>query len=112
MPYQVQTGFVFNAQDINQLAVILERPSGSQESGKYFLVDSAYATSATIGDYVGSISRGAVPVSVTVDTSDQAPSNCNSPTTDHLTSSGFRISTTSLGQFASVQVAGGWTISY
>lgn len=112
MTYQVGTGQTINAADINQLAVVLQRPSGSQESGKYFLVDSSYATGATVGDYVGSISRGATPVSVTIDTLDVAPSNCNTPTTDHLTSNGFRVSTTSTGIATSVQVAGGYTISY
>jgi hypothetical protein len=112
MPYQVGTGQTINAADINQLAVILQRPSGSQESGKYFLTDSSYATGAVIGDYVNSISRTATPVSVSIDTLDQAPSNCGTPTTDHLTSSGFRVVVTSTGTAVSVLAGGGFTISY
>ena len=112
MTYQVATGQTINAADINQLAIILTRPSGTQESGKYFLSDSSYATGAVVGDYVNSISRTATPVSVSIDTSDQAASNCGAPTTDHLTSNGFRVSTTSTGIATSVVVGGGFTISY
>jgi hypothetical protein len=112
MPYQVATGQTINAADINQLAVILQRPSGTQESGKYFLVDSSYATGANVGDYVSSISRTATPVSVAIDTTDQAATNCGAPTTDHLTSNGFRVSTTSTGVNVQVIVGGGFTISY
>src|SRR5438309_665089 len=113
MPYQVQTGFYINAADINQLAVILQRPTGQQETGKYFLVDSSYAIGATIGDYIGSISRGSTPAgSVTVDTVDQAPSNCSTPHTDHLTSNGFRVTTTSTAIATSVIVGGNYTINY
>src|SRR5215469_9580915 len=112
MPYQVATGQTINANDINQLAVILQRPSGQQESGKYYIVDSAYTAGATIGDFVASISRGAVPISVSVDTTDQAPLNCGAPITDHLTSNGFRVYTTSTAQATQATVAGGYTISY
>ena len=112
MTYQVATGQTINAADINQLATILQRPSGQQESGKYFLSDSSYATGAVVGSYVQSISRVATPVSVAIDTTDQAVSNCAAPTTDHLTSNGFRVSTTSTGIAVSVLVGGGFTISY
>ena len=112
MPYQVATGQTINAADINQLAVVLQRPSGSQESGKYYLTGSSYATGAALGTLVPSISRTATPVSVSIDTTDQAASNCAAPTTDHLTSNGFRVSTTSTGIATSVVVGGGFTISY
>lgn len=97
----------------NQLAVILQRPTGQQETGKYYLTGAAYATSAALGAYVGSLSRGSTPAGgVSVDTTDQSPSGCAAPTTDHLTANGFRVSTTATGIGITVVVGGNYTISY
>src|SRR5258708_551956 len=112
MVYQVVTGVFVNASDINQLARVLQRQSGDQETGKYYLTGSSHAIGAALGALVPSISRGSTPASVSIDTSDQAPSNCGAPATDHLTSSGFRVSTTSTAVATSVQVAGNYTIAY
>ncbi len=111
--YQVQTGMTINASDIDQLVQVLQRPTGSTETGKYYLTDSGYATGAAQGEYIGSISRGSTPAgSVSIDTSDQAPSNCSSPTTDHLTANGFRVSTTATATATVVQCGGNYTINY
>ena len=112
-PYLVATGQYINASDINQLVQILYRPSGQQETGKYFLTQSASGSSQSFGEYVNSLSRGSTPGgSVSIDTADQTPSNCASPTADHLTANGFRVYSTSTGVANTVVVAGNYTISY
>jgi len=110
--YQVVTGAFINAADINQVVKILQQPSGGQETGKYFLIDSSYAVGASTGDYISSISRGATPVSITIDTADQAPSNCNTPSTSHLTSNGCSVSTTSTAINTTMQAGGNYTLSF
>lgn len=111
--YTVVTGQFINAQDVVQLVNVLQRPSGQQETGKYFLTQSASGSSQSFGEYVNSLSRGSTPGgSVSIDTSDQTPSNCASPTADHLTSNGFRVSSTSTGAANTVVCGGNYTISY
>lgn len=111
--YAVQTGQFINAQDIDQLVYVLQRPSGQQETGKYFLTDHATTSSQAFGEYVNSLSRGSTPGgSVSIDTADQTPSNCASPTADHLTANGFRVYSTSTGAANTVVVGGSYTISY
>jgi|SRR5579875_711923 len=111
--YQVQTGYYINASDINQLVQILQRPSGSQETGKYFLTDHATASSQSFGAYVGSLSRGSTPGgSVALDTADQAPLSCAQPAADYLSASGFRVSSSSTSAANTVAVGGNYTINY
>jgi hypothetical protein len=111
--YQVSTGVFINANDVNQVVNVLYRPTGQQETGKYFLTSNASASSQAFGDYVGSISRGSTPSgSVSIDTSDQTPSNCASPTADHLSANGFRVFSTSTGSANTVVCGGAYTITY
>lgn len=111
--YQVTTGTFINAGDINQLVQVLQRPSGQQETGKYYLTGNASSPSQSVGAYVGSLSRGSTPGgSVSIDTSDQAPSNCASPSTSNLTSNGFRVYTTSTTAANTVTCGGNYTISF
>ena len=113
MPYQVATGLYINASDINQLVVILQRPVGTQENGKYFLTQSSTGASQAFGEYVNSLSRGSTPSgSVTIDTADQTPSGCAAPTTDQLTANGFRVYSTSTGTANTVVVGGNYSIAY
>lgn len=99
--------------DLNQLVIILSRPNGTQESGKYWLIGGSYTNGAYLGSYTGSISRGSVPASgVAIGTTDQSPSNCNAPTADNLTANGFRVYTTSTGTATLAQCAGAYVISY
>jgi hypothetical protein len=111
--YQVQSGFTINSSDINQIVQVLQRPAGSQETGKYFLTQSASGAAQSFGEYVNSLSRNSTPGgSVSIDTSDQAPSNCASPTADHLTANGFRVATTSTQSANTVMVGGSYSIAY
>lgn len=108
----VTTGNTILAADVNQLVNVLQRSSGQTETGKYFLTAPSYVTSASIGAYVGSLSRGTTPVSVTIDTVDQAPSNMNSPSTDHLTANGFHVFASSTGINPACNAGGNYTIQY
>lgn len=108
----VTTGNTVLASDVNQMVNVLQRSAGQTETGKYFLTAPAYVSSASIGAYIGSESRGATTVSVSVDSADQAPSGVNAPNTDHLTANGFHIFTTSTGVVAGCNVGGNYTIQY
>lgn len=113
MPYLVASGQYINAVDINQVVQILYRQTGQQETGRYYLVGNASASSQSVGDYVGSLSRGSTPTgSVSIDTSVQSPTNCASPTADTLDANGFRVITTSTSAANNIVVSGGYTINY
>ena len=91
----------------------LIQPSGGSESGHYGLVVNWAGTGNGFGaTHVTSISRTSVPVSVTIDTTDQSPSGgLGSPSTSVLTSGGFRVfasTTNSNNSFC----AGAYTINW
>ena len=108
----VVNGNNVNATDINQVINVLQQPSGGQEKGHYFCGGNSYATNGYITIYMPSISRGSAPVSVTIDASDVAASNVNSPSTQHLSANGFEVYTTSLGPAGAGNVAGKYTIQF
>lgn len=91
---------------------VIGQPSGGTEAGKYYLGGWAGAGSDTISMYIRSSSQGSVPVSVSIDTADQAPSNMGSPSTGNLTKFGFQIFSTSSGAATNCHAAGNSTISY
>lgn len=102
-------GSTIYASDLYQLC----QPSGNQEHGKYFLSGWSNANGDLIQAYIPSESRASTPVSVTIDTADQAATNVNAPGTGHLTSSGFQVYTTSTSaQTNNLQVGGNYTINY
>src|SRR5882724_7221689 len=105
------SGSTVFASDLYQLC----RPSGSTETGKYYLYSQTYAINATFSCYMQSQSRGATPVSVSVDEADHSHSsaggNCAAPTTQLLTSNGFHIYTGGTGANTIAQVGGNFTIS-
>lgn len=98
------------ASDLYQLA----RPSGGTETGKYFLRGSSYVTSANMGNYMQSQSRGQTPVSVTVDEADQGhvAGNANPVVTSNLTANGFLVYSSGNGVQSLWQVGGNTTIQY
>lgn len=111
----VVSGNVIQAGDINQLVNVLKQPSGGTETGKYFMAGPVYANGAVVAEYVGSLSRGSVPVSVAVDTADQAPTGgmSGSVSTAQLSASGFQVfSLTTTGPNVNARCGGNYTISY
>lgn len=109
----VTTGNTVLASDINQLVNVLQRSSGQTETGKYYVNWGAYASGAQTSIYMQSLSRNATPVSVSIDTADQAPANqANSPSTFNLTANGFRIFDNSTGISTNCIAGGNFTIQY
>jgi hypothetical protein len=111
--YTVVTGQVANAADLNQLVNVLQQPSGGQEKGKYALGGNWAGTgSGFFSTYVPSLSRNTSPVSVAIDTADQAPiGGAVAPGTDRLSSSGFHVYS-SMTNGNNGSMAGNYTIQY
>ena len=96
---------------LNNVEAVLARPSGDTETGKYFIDTSAYANATHMACYIPSLSRTSVPVSATVDTSDNL-SNCGGVSTSNLTANGLRVGGTAAGPNLGVAAAGNYTINY
>ena len=111
--YTVANGQVINASDVNQLVNMMQAPSGAQEKAKYWLGGNGYATNAVISYYVRTTSQGATPVSVSIDTTDQAPTgSLFSPNAVHLTAYGFQIYANTSAATGNAYCAGGYTVQY
>ena len=110
--YTVSTGNTIAAADIDQLVNVLQEQSGATETGGDFLTFAAYANSAVNGTWINSLSRVSVPVSVSINTAVNSPSNCTSPSTDHVTANGFHIYSFSSGTFTSCNVGGVYTLQF
>jgi hypothetical protein len=108
----VTTGNTILATDVNQLVNVLQRAAGQTEVGDYYLTSFATTSGQSMGTWVGTLSRGATPVSVGIDTSLQAVSGCNAPSTDHLNSNGFHVFTSSTGAVGAMNVGGQYTVQY
>lgn len=115
--YQIATNTKFRvlqSEDINQILYTLHQPSGGQELGHYFLGANGYTTNAVVSWYVPSLSRGSVPVSVTLDATDQSNSGYVSTPANNqnITANGFEAwDTTSAAQTNAV-IGGKYTIQY
>lgn len=110
--YTVSSGNTINAADVNQLVNVLQAGSGATETGQYYLGFDAYDVNALGSMYLQTRSHGATPVSVTVDTSIQSPSNCVSPTTNGLSQYGFQLYSSSTNAAHNCHLAGAWTVQY
>ena len=108
----VTTGNTILNTDINQLVNVLQRAGGQTETGGYYLNGWSGASGDNISAWIGSLSRGATPVSVSIDTSTQSPVNCNSPTTEKLDANGFHALTSSTVATVSAYCGGHYTIQY
>jgi hypothetical protein len=108
----VTTGNTILASDLNQVINVLQRAAGQTETGKYFLDSASYAIGAHVSQYMSSLSRGATPVSVVIDTADVGVVNCNAPTTSNLTANGFHVGVTSTAINVTAGCAGNTTIQY
>lgn len=118
MPNYVKTGPFVNggapgisAQFLNNVENVFSQPAGGTEVGSYYLTGNGNQN-ASIGYWVGSLSRGSTPVSVTLDASLQGAFNCNGAQTDHLTSNGFHVYTQLTATVNAANVGGNWTIQY
>lgn len=109
----VTTGNVILAADVNQLVFVLQRQSGQTETGKYYLEAGLYTTGAFLGQYMSSLSRVSVPVSVTIDEADVAhTNNANAASTQSLTANGFQVHCNSSAANTDAKVAGNTTINF
>ena len=98
---------------LNNLEAVLERNSGDTEQGHYFLSGWSNASGDLLQVYIVALSRTSVPISVSIDQSDKAPTNVATPSTGQLTSGGFQIYTTSTSaQVTNLQVGGLYTIQW
>jgi len=110
--YQVVTGSPILHQDVNQAINVEQQPSGGKETGKYYLAGNSYISGGYVTQYMRTLSQLSTPVSVSIDTSDQAVTNLNVPTTSGLTSNGFRIQATSTGIATNCVAGGNYTVNY
>lgn len=107
-------GDTFLVSMLNQVINVLQMPSGGQELGKYKIEGNSTTTTATQSCPILTRSRNATPISLSIDTADQAVSSLNAPSTDHLTQGGARILATvnaASGQ-PDEHCAGNWTMQY
>lgn len=107
------TGGQINASDVAQLVAVLQRPASSTETGKYIVNGNSYVDQGIVSTYIASLSRGAAPVSVTVDTADLAPFGMSaSAITNRLTAGGFQVYGRSTGAQITCGFGGNYTIQY
>lgn len=100
-------GNTIQASDLYQLC----RPSGGTETGVYYLEGWGNAVGDQLGNWCPSQSRGATPVSVSIDvTINQV--HTNSPSTSNLGTSGFRVAATTSQAATQNVAAGNFTIQY
>jgi len=99
---------------INQFINVLQQPSGGQEAGHYYLAMAGYTTNATVSEYVMSLSRTSVPVSVSIDSADQAANGLSgaTPSTDHLTMGGFHVFNHTNAAHTDPNQGGNYTIQF
>lgn len=102
------SGNTLLASDLYQLC----QPAGQMEHGEYVLSQGCHASGDFITQWYSSQSRGATPVSASIDTALQSPTNCNSPSTAKLSQYGVQVNTTSTAATSNATVAGNLTIQY
>ena len=109
----VTTGNTILASDVNQLVQVLQRQSGQNETGHYWLGGWGNAANDGISCYIASLSRNATPTGAVIDTTDQAPSaNLNNPITAHITQGGFQVYATTKAASTSESCGGVYTLSF
>src|SRR5258708_34490336 len=122
MPNYIKTGSFTNAVTppgtsaafLNAVENVLSQPTGGTETGKCYLKGSSYVTAANMGQYMSSLSRTAVPVSVVIDETDfgHVAGNANPAVTGNLTANGFLVYSSGNGVQTLWQVAGNTTINF
>lgn len=102
-----------SANFLNAVEAILQQNSGGQESGRYFVGGFSTAASQTISNYIVTLSRTTVPVSVNFDETDTTHSaSLSTPTTGHLTSGGFQMYAISNASNGNSIWGGNWNVLY
>ena len=111
--YTVTTGNTILAADVNQLENVLQRSSCQIEAGAYFMAGGVYTNTAYVSSYVASLSRISTPVSVSLDTSIQAPAgNISSVTANNLTFGGFQCFAQCSAANTNARAGGLYTIQF
>lgn len=109
----VTTGNTVLASDVNQLVNVLQQASGNTEVGKYYLQGGGNANGWVVSNYMDSLSRVSTPVSVSIDTADQAPAaSANTPTAIQLTFGGFQVQFSVSTVTNTARAAGNSTIQF
>lgn len=90
--YSVSNGMSINSTDLDQIVNELQKASGVQEAGNYFLAGNTNQTAGVISNWVTFRSRYSTPVSATIDTSTLASTGgAGSPATSNLAVNGFQV---------------------
>jgi hypothetical protein len=97
---------------LDGVEAVLARPSGDTETGKYYLEFGQSGANYYTSDYISTISRTSVPVSVSINTATIAPTGLNSPATALLDSNGFEVKASATGNVSDGRVGGAWTVQY
>jgi hypothetical protein len=106
-------GGTVQASDISQLVKVLQETSGSTEVGKYYLQGGGNVSGWVVSNYMVSLSRTSVPVSVSIDTADQAPAaSAGTPTAIQLTFGGFQVQFAVTAVTNTARAAGNSTIHF
>lgn len=97
---------------MNNVENVLEQPSGGSEIGKYHVAFGGYAVNAIGSEWMNTISRTAVPVSITTDEADFAHTNCNAISSNTLSQSGVQLYTGATTTNTSCNVGGNLTFNF
>ena len=99
---------------LTKIEQVLIQNTGGSESGKYFVADGVYTSGAVANAYIQTISRTTIPVSVSIDTADLAPTGgMSAPATAQLTHAGFQIySLSTTGPNVNARCGGNWTVNW
>ena len=114
VPPAINATFLNNVENfLDSVSNVHQQPSGGTESGKYRLTFNASAANYFGSVYLRTHSQTSTPVSVTVNSADDAPTNMSSgPTAINLSSSGVQIIGQSSGGFGNIHCGGNWTVTW
>ncbi len=93
--YTVVTGGTIQAADIDQLVNTLQVPSGSTEAKTVLVIAGAFQTSATVGNWIGTVSQFNTAGSVTL--SSTTLTGVGSITVSNISSSGANLNAAATG---------------
>lgn len=122
MPDYIKTGPFTNgaapgisAAFLNALENVLEQPSGGSETGKYFIAGNIGVANGIVSQYMPSLSRTSVPVSVVIDEVDVPHTGGMNatPVTAQLSANGFQVySLSTTVSSTNARAGGNYTLNY
>jgi hypothetical protein len=119
MPNYTKTGPFVNASApgisaafLNNVENVFKQSSGGTETGTYWFSQGTYTTSAQVGVYIPTLSRGTAVVSVTIDTSILVATGLNPPSVLFSGPQGFFVGANGTGTSLTARVGGLWTVQY